>query len=146
MIRSSSLLDKDIVDIAGCGKRTISRIRANIRAFGTPCVPKATGGQHSRILPHILDALLDHLLVKPDLYLDEMAEFIWDEFNLSVSTDSVRRSLKVCNWSKKKTQRVACERDPDLRDACLRELSNLINLSLWTNPAVTRPTGNFSQT
>jgi transposase len=123
MIRPSSLHDRDIADIAGCGKRTISRIRANIRTFGTPCAPKATSGQGSRILPHVLDALLDHLLVKPDLYFDEMAEFIWDEFNLSVSTDNFRRSLKVCNWSKKKTQRVACERDPDLRDACLRELS-----------------------
>jgi transposase len=123
MIQSSSLQDRDIADIASCSKRTITRIRANIRAFGAPCAPKATGGRRSRILPHVLDALLDRLLVKPDLYLDEMAEFIWDEFNLSVSTDSVRRSLKACNWSKKKTQRVACERDPDLRDACLRELS-----------------------
>lgn len=123
MIQSSSLQDRDIADIASCSKRAITRIRANIRAFGAPCAPKATGGRRSRILPHVLNALLDRLLVKPDLYLDETAEFIWDEFNLSVSTDSVRRSLKACNWSKKKTQRVACERDPDLRDACLRELS-----------------------
>jgi len=106
-----------IADIAGFGKRTISRIRANIRAFGTPCVPKATGGQRSRILPHnvILDALLDHLFVKPDLYLDETVEFIWDAFNLSVSTDSVYRSLQIYNWSKKKTQQVAYKRVPDLR-------------------------------
>jgi hypothetical protein len=42
-----------------------------------------------------------------------MAEFIWDGFGLSVSADSTRRSLKACDWSKKKTQRVACERYPD---------------------------------
>jgi hypothetical protein len=71
---------------------------------------------------HVLDALLDRLIVKPDLYLNEMAEFVWNKFGLSVSTDCVRRSLKVYDWSKKKTQRVACKRDFDLRDACLREL------------------------
>jgi transposase len=123
MVLSSSLHDRDIADIANCSKRAVTRTRANIRAFGAPCAPKATGGRRSCILPHVLDALLDRLLVKPDLYLDDMAEFMWDEFNLIISTDSIRRSLKVCDWSKKKTQRVACERDPDLRDACLRELS-----------------------
>lgn len=123
MIRSSLLSDRDIADIASCSTRTVTRVRANLRAFGAPSAPKAAGGRRSRILPHVLAALLDCLLIKPDLYLDEMAEFVWEEFELSVSEDSVRRSLKSCDWSKKKTQRVACERDPDLRDACLRELS-----------------------
>lgn len=123
MIRSSLLSDRDIADIASCSTRTVTRVRANLRAFGAPCAPKAAGGRRSRILPHVLAALLDRLLIKPDLYLDEMADFVWEEFELSVSEDSVRRSLKSCDWSKKMTQRVACERDPDLRDACLRELS-----------------------
>jgi transposase len=52
-----------------------------------------------------------------------MAEFISEEFDISVSEHSIRRSLKACDWSKKKTQRVACERDKNLRDACLYELS-----------------------
>lgn len=123
MIRSSSLHDREIADIASCSKRTVTRARANVRAFGTPYAPKAARAPRSRILPHVLDALLDRLLVKPDLYLDEMADFEWDEFELKVSEDSVRRSLKAYGWSKKKTQRVACERDLDLREACLRELS-----------------------
>jgi transposase len=123
MIQSSSLHDGEIADLASCSKRTVTRVRANMRAFGTPCAPRATVRQRSHILPHVLEALLDRLLLKPDLYLDEMAEFIWDEYGLDVSVDSVRRSLKACDWSKKKTRRVACERDPDLRDACLRELS-----------------------
>jgi len=48
---------------------------------------------------------------------------IWDEFELNVSQDSIRRALKACHWSKKKNQRLARERDLDLRDACLHELS-----------------------
>jgi transposase len=123
MIRSSSLCDRNIADIASCSQRTVVRVRANVQAFGAPSVPKAIGGRSSRIPSHVLDALLDCLLIKPDLYIDEMAEFILDEFDMSVPEHSVRRSLKACDWSKKKTQRVACERDNNLRDACLYELS-----------------------
>jgi hypothetical protein len=95
MIWSSSLHDGEIADIASCSKRTVTRVRANMRAFGTPCSPKVTSRQRSHILPHVLETLLNRLLLKPDLYLDEMAEFIWDEYGLDVSVDSVRRSLKV---------------------------------------------------
>jgi transposase len=123
MIRASSLCDRDIANIVGCSQRTVVRVRANVRAFGAPSAPKAAVGRPSRIPRHVLDALLDHLLTKPDLYIDEMAEFILDEFEINASEHSVRRSLKACDWSKKKTQRVACERDRDLRDACLYELS-----------------------
>lgn len=94
-----------------------------MQAFGAPRAPNLTGGRRPSMLPHTFDALLDHLLIKPDLYLDEMVDFIWDEFALNISEDSIRRSLKACDWSKKKTQRVARERDADLRDACLKELS-----------------------
>jgi hypothetical protein len=99
------------------------RVRTNIRMFRAPCAPKNTGGRHSSMLPHVLSALLDHLLTKPELYLDGMAEFVWDNFEVRVSVGSIRRSLKACNWPKKKNRRVARERDPDLRDACLYELS-----------------------
>jgi hypothetical protein len=79
MTRSSSLHDGKIADIASCSKRTFTRARANMRAFGTLWAPKVTNGQRSRILSHMLEALLDHLLPKPGLYLDEIADFIWEE-------------------------------------------------------------------
>ena len=95
-----------------------------------PCAPRNLGGRRSSILPHVLDALLERLLTKPDLYLDEMTDFVLDEFELSVSVDSIRRSLRACNWSKKKNQRVARERDSDLRDACLHEMSEYKSFQL----------------
>ena len=90
MIWSSSLHDRDIDDIASCSERTVTRIRANIQALGVPCTQKAIGGRHLRVFPHLLDAVLGRLLLKPDLYLDEMAEFACDEFGFNVSIDSVR--------------------------------------------------------
>jgi hypothetical protein len=81
MIRSRSLQERDVADIANCKKCTVTEVPANIRAFGSPCIPKATGERRSRILPYVLDMLLSCFLVKPDL---------WNEFGLSISTDSVR--------------------------------------------------------
>jgi hypothetical protein len=46
------------------------------------------------------------------------------------SVASVRRSLKAYNWSKKKNQRVARERDSELLDACLYELSEYKSFQL----------------
>ena len=123
LIRSSSLSREDIARVANCSQRTVSRTRTNLRVFGSATAPKNCGGQRSCIPPHVFTALLARLLVKPDLYLDEMVGFLWDQFELSVSKHSIRRSLETCKWSKKKNQRVARERDAELRDTCLHELS-----------------------
>ena len=130
MIQSSTLPDQHIADIVSCSIRTVVRLRANIRVFGDLCAPKNNGGRHSRIPPHALTALLDYLLAKPELYLDEMTDFIWNQFELDVSEDSVRRSLKANGWTKKKNRQVARERDPELRDACLHELSEYKSFQL----------------
>jgi hypothetical protein len=60
-----------------------------------------------------------------------MAEFVWDGFG-----DSVRRSLKAGDWSKQGTQRVACDRDSDLCDACLRELLEYKSHSLFSSTSL----------
>jgi hypothetical protein len=41
----------------------------------------------------MLEALYDHLLEKPGLYLDEIAIFLWDEFQMLATTSSIRRAL-----------------------------------------------------
>lgn len=55
---------------------------------------------------------------------------IWDELELRGSEDSIRRPLKACDWSTKKTRRVARERDAESRDACLEELSEYKSYSI----------------
>jgi hypothetical protein len=47
------------------------------------------------------EALCHHLLEKPGLYLDEMAVFLWDEFQEMVTTSSIRRALVAKGLSKK---------------------------------------------
>jgi hypothetical protein len=48
----------------------------------------------------MLVALCDHLQEKPDLYLDEMAVFLWDEIGTQATTSRIRRALISKNRSK----------------------------------------------
>jgi hypothetical protein len=63
----------------------------------------------------MIQVLCDHLLEKPHLYFDEMADFLWDEFGVLVTASSIRRALKYENWSKKAAKQKAKERNADLR-------------------------------
>jgi transposase len=130
MIRSASLSDRDIANVVNCSTRTVRSARANHRIFRNVSAPNNVRGRHSSIPSYVLTALLDHLLTKPDLYLDEIVDLLWDQYELVVSVASVRRSLKAHNWSKKKNQRVARERHPELRDACLYEFSEYKSFQL----------------
>lgn len=131
MIQSDSLSVNEIARVVNCSTRTVRNARANHRVFGSVTAPNnVRGGRHSAIPPHVLAALLDYLLSKPDLYLDEMVEFVWDQYEVAVSTAVIQRALKTYNWTKKKNKRVARERDSELRDACLYELSEYRSFQL----------------
>lgn len=79
MISSKSLTTSQITEAAGYGKCSIITINTNLRMFGDVRAPLIPGGRPRVIMPVMLEALCDHLLEKPDLYLDEMAEFLYDE-------------------------------------------------------------------
>lgn len=71
----------------------------------------------------MLSALCDHLFEKPDLYQDEMVLFLWDEFRVLVTVHSIGRALKSINWSKKKSRQIAKQRNTDLQDFYLHNIS-----------------------
>lgn len=90
-----------MADAAECSDRTTKNIRRNLRLFGTVHVPLNRVGRRRTITPPMLDALREHLLEKPGLYLDEMVIFIWDEFRILATTSSIRRALSFTGLSKK---------------------------------------------
>ena len=47
----------------------------------------------------MLEALCDHLLDKPDLYLHEMELFFLDEFEVSVPKSTISDALHRKRWS-----------------------------------------------
>jgi transposase len=123
MILSKKLKQVEMAAVAGCSTRSIRNIASNFRIFGTTKAPHNGVGRRRRITPSMLDALREHLLEKPSLYQDEMAVFLYDEFNVLISTACISRALKSIRWTRKAARHIACERNDELRDYYLYNLS-----------------------
>jgi transposase len=123
MLLDGSLTRADMAKVAGCSDRTIRNIATNLRLFGRTKAPANGAGRRRHITPPMLAALCDRLIEKPGLYRDEMAVFLYDEFGVLVSLSSISRALASIKWTKKATQRIANERNADLRDFYLHKLS-----------------------
>lgn len=55
----------------------------------------------------MLDALRDHLVESPDLYVEEMVAFLRDEFGILSSPSSLKRALAGAGWTRKKARQKA---------------------------------------
>ncbi|KAK4453047.1 hypothetical protein QBC34DRAFT_376501 [Podospora aff. communis PSN243] len=119
------LKDDEIADVAGCSARAVRRIRSNLLRFGTMTAPPNGAGRPKTIDPPMLTALCDQLSLNPCMRLEDMADFLRSEFDVDVTRFSIGRSLKRAKWWKKCTQNVARERNPDLRDEYVHEISFL---------------------
>jgi hypothetical protein len=80
MIVSNELTVPQMAEAAGCNECMIRRLCSNLRLFGTLKAPPNKRGRPRNLMLVMMQALCDHLLEKPYLYLDEMVLFIWDEF------------------------------------------------------------------
>jgi len=120
----SNAKDAEIAEAAGCTTRSIRTIRSKIRVLGNPNAPRNSPGRKRSITPSMLNALCEHLLEKPGLYQSEMIVFLWDEFEVLVTASSIGRALAFKGWTKKTIRRVAQQRNADLRDLYLYNLSN----------------------
>src|SRR5947208_16406233 len=65
-----------------------------------------------RLIVH--QRLLEFLDDRPTAYIDEMAWFLYDEFDLIVSLATIHDTLSRLRWSRKTTHRKAQERSEDL--------------------------------
>lgn len=96
-----------MAEVARCNTCSIKHIRSNLRCFGTTKAPR-NGGGHPRSITHpILEPLSEHLLERPDQYIDDMAVFLWDEFEVLPALSTISRALKSMGWSKKTSRRMA---------------------------------------
>ena len=59
-----------------------------------------------------------------------MAVFLWDEFDISVSTCCIRKTLASIGWSKRTVRQRAKEGNQDLRDEYVHYISELHSYQL----------------
>lgn len=82
MTRNGELSISQMAEAAGCNRSTILRISSNIRIFSNVKAPPNKGSRPRSITPVMLEGLYDHLLEKTNMYLDEMAIFLRDKFDI----------------------------------------------------------------
>ncbi|RBR26546.1 uncharacterized protein FIESC28_00663 [Fusarium coffeatum] len=94
-----------------------------MRCYGSTKAPPNGVGRRRLLSPPMLTALLDRLAVKPNMYRDEMVEFLEKEFQAAIPAANIGRALRSARWTRKTARRVAEGRNADLRDYYLYKLS-----------------------
>ncbi|RKK26451.1 hypothetical protein BFJ66_g17116 [Fusarium oxysporum f. sp. cepae] len=112
-----------IARTANCRASSVRRIRTNMRCYGSTKAPSNGVGRRRLLSPPMLTALLDRLAVKPNMYRDEMVEFLGKEFETTIPASNIGRALRSARWTRKTARRVAKGRNADLRDYYLYKLS-----------------------
>jgi transposase len=116
----SKFANATIARTVRCSTCSVQKIRSNLQCFGTTKAPPNGVGRRRTITPPMLSALLEQLIEKPKLYQDEMVIFLYDEFDVLVTTPSISRALASAGWSKKAVRCVAKEGNADLRECSPR--------------------------
>lgn len=125
MLADGLLGTVQIAEAIPCSTRTIEAHRANLRVFGATTAPRNRGGRRRSITSYMLEAVLELLEEQDDLYLDEIADFLFLEYECRVSLSTISRTLKAAGWSKKVPRRRAGEQNQELRDNYQYKLSLL---------------------
>lgn len=115
MILSEPFSDKEKAAVVACSERTIRRHRRNYKCYQSTRAPLPRKGRPSIITPTMETALFERLVEKPDEPDDDLELFLWDEFRRSVPGRTIRRRVRVKDWTPKVMRCVAQQRNPDLR-------------------------------
>lgn len=108
MLESGFYTLDEIAEATSMSVRSVQRYRENLRLFGNSQSPHVVTGPRRQIEPQIFDALIELLIQRPDTYLDEAVVFLWDEFRVLVSVQTVSATLREAGWTRKKVRHKAC--------------------------------------
>src|SRR5687767_5122749 len=114
----------EIADAIPCTQAAVRRIRTNLQCFGTTTAPKIRTGRPKALAPSMLTALLEKLRESPEMFLGEMVAFLKDEYGVNIAISTISSALSSVGWSKKTVRRVAQERNADLCDYYLHQVSS----------------------
>lgn len=124
MIEDGRFTYQEIGKAANCSFDAVKAISRNLRDFGSTRAPRNRFGRPLSISPTMRETLLEQLIWKPGMTLEEMVVYLWDEFESLTTTSSISRTLRSAGWSKKKARAIAKGRSEDLRDFYLHSISH----------------------
>jgi transposase len=105
----------EVARAAGVKRDTVRKMRLSLEYWGTPYAPRTVRLGRPRLLAEAQRLRLKEFLCgRPYAYLEEMAEFLYDEFDLEVSTATLWRELERMRWSRKLVTKRAREQSAAL--------------------------------
>jgi transposase len=100
----------------GVGRPCIRKIRLSLEYWGTPYPPRTVRlGRPSTLRQAQREGLQAYLKGKPSAYLEEMRDFLYDEYDITITASSVYRELEKLRWSRKIASKRAREQSEPLR-------------------------------
>ena len=115
----------EIVDALKVSKWTVNNYRRNIDAFGVPVPPpSATPHRPTKIHVATEEAMVDLLKANPQMYLDEIQDWLANEWDIDVSVPTVQRCVMRLNCTRRRTERINPDQDPQLRALWLYKIAS----------------------
>lgn len=110
--------EDDVEWLTGTSERSLRRWRANMREHGSVNPPASLPrGRPPKMHPDVIEDLVALNLESPELYLDEILDWLAVAHDQAISRSRLNEILAECNVTYKLMQRAAAERDDDVRDS-----------------------------
>ena len=104
-------------------RNTVHKMRLSLEYWGTPYAPRTVRLGRPRLLTEAARLQLKEFLRgRPYAYLEEMIEFLYDEFDLEVSIPTIWRELERMRWLRKLATKRAREQSAALRRVYLARI------------------------
>ena len=110
-----------VIETIGVSRRSVDRWAHNYETFGSVKAPAAITGRPRILNTTAVEGLYDLLAESPQLYLDEIAEYIALYHDIRISITALHNNLTELGLTWKIMRRAALERDDALRVAWLED-------------------------
>ena len=112
----------EITEVLGISKESVDRWLDNYATHGQVDPHSVNRGRRRLLTQDIIEDMQELLLETPDLYLDEIAEWLLLYHGLPISTAALHNNLHDLGLSRKLMQRTAAERDHELRATWMHDV------------------------
>jgi transposase len=111
----------EIANVLGVSEKSVDHWLHNYEAHGRVDPPSVNRGRRRLLTQNVIGDIQELLLETPDLYLDEITEWLLLYHDLPISTAALHKNLHDLGFSRKLMQRTAAERDHELRAAWMHD-------------------------
>ncbi|KAI1685795.1 DDE-3 multi-domain protein [Pyrenophora tritici-repentis] len=116
--------DRAISRATGASRNTVAKLRLSLEFWGVPYPPRCVRlGRPSILRQAQREGLQAYLNGSPGAYMDEMRDFLYDEYDVRISLASVYRELEKMRWSRKLATKRAKEQSEPLRRLYLARMA-----------------------